>query len=86
MKLFPRLFTGMKFITPAQYIQAHFVINTTAVDEFTKVHKPLEENCFLVDFGCGTGETTLAMSKGILGTLGKPNLIFLDTLWFNLIR
>jgi len=78
MKIFPRLSTAMKFITPAQYSksnQAHYVINTTAVDEFTKVHKPLGENDCLLDFGCGTGETTVAMAEGILGTLGKPNKV-----------
>ena len=78
MKIFTSLSTAMKFITPAQYSksnQAHYLINTTAVDEFTKVHKPLEENDSLLDFGCGTGETTVAMAKGILGTLGKPKKV-----------
>ena len=26
----------------------------------------------LLDFGCGTGETTEAMAKGVLGQLGQP--------------
>ena len=26
----------------------------------------------LLDFGCGTGETTVAMSQGVLGQLGQP--------------
>ena len=25
-----------------------------------------------MDFGCGTGETTVAMAQGVLGDLGHP--------------
>ena len=78
MKIFPKLSTAMKFITPAQYSksnQAHYVINTSAVNDFTKVHPQLGENDHLLDFGCGTGETTVAMAEGILGNLGKPNKV-----------
>jgi len=78
MKIFPRLSTAMKFITPTQYSksnQAHYVINTTAVNEFTQVHPQLGDNDRLLDFGCGTGETTQAMAQGILGNLGKPSKV-----------
>ena len=78
MKIFPKLSTAMKFITPAQYSksnQAHYIINTTAVNEFTHVHPTLGENDRLLDFGCGTGETTVAMAEGILGNLGKPDQV-----------
>lgn len=75
MKIFPKLSTAMKFITPAQYSksnQAHYIINTTAVNEFTKVHPQMGPDDRLLDFGCGTGETTVAMSEGVLGNLGQP--------------
>lgn len=78
MKIFPKLSTAMKFITPAQYSksnQAHYVINTSAVNDFTQVHPQLGENDRLLDFGCGTGETTVAMAEGILGNLGKPSKV-----------
>ena len=29
----------------------------------------------MLDFGCGTGETTIAMSQGILGDLGTPGAV-----------
>ena len=29
----------------------------------------------LLDFGCGTGETTVAMSGGVLGDLGRPGQV-----------
>jgi len=68
----------MKFVSPAQYSksnQAHYLINTTAVNDFTKVHTPLGANDRLLDFGCGTGETTVALAEGILGNMGKPNKV-----------
>ena len=71
----------MKFITPAQYSksnQAHYLINTAAVNDFNTVHPQLGENDRLLDFGCGTGETTVAMAEGILGNLGKPNKVRLN--------
>ena len=78
MKIFPKLSTAMKFVSPAQYSksnQAHYLINTTAVNDFTKVHTPLGANDRLLDFGCGTGETTVALAEGILGNMGKPNKV-----------
>ena len=29
----------------------------------------------LLDFGCGTGETTVAMAQGVLGELGQPGQV-----------
>ena len=43
--------------------QAHYVINTSAVADFTSVHPSLGAADRLLDFGCGTGETTLAMAQ-----------------------
>ena len=65
----------MKFVTPSQYTksnQAHYIINTTAVNDFIKMHPKLSVNDRVLDFGCGTGETTLAIAQGNLGDLGQP--------------
>ena len=80
MKLSPKLLssTSMKFVTPSQYTksnQAHFVINTKAANDFTKVHAALGPNDKVLDFGCGTGETTVAIAQGSLGHLGTPGQV-----------
>jgi len=78
MRLLPPLSTAMKFITPAQYSksnQAHYVINTTAVNDFVEKHPGLGPADSLLDFGCGTGETTIAMAQGVLGKLGSPGKV-----------
>ena len=80
MKLSLRLLssTSMKFVTPSQYTksnQAHYIINTTAVNEFIKMNPKLGVNDRVLDFGCGTGETTLAIAQGNLGDLGHPGQV-----------
>ena len=78
MKIFPRLSTAMRFISPAGYSksnQAHFVINSEAVEDFTRVHSQLGQGDRLLDFGCGTGETTVAMANGVLASLGNPSKV-----------
>lgn len=68
----------MRFVTPQQYTasnQAHFTINTAAVQEFTSVYSPLTSNNKVLDFGCGTGETTAAIGQGQLGDLGNPGYV-----------
>merc|ERR1711923_381581 len=56
MKLGLRLLssTSMKFVTPSQYTksnQAHYIINTTAVNDFTKMHPKLGVNDRVLDLG-----------------------------------
>ena len=80
MKLSLRLLssTSMKFVTPSQYTksnQAHYIINTTAVNDFIKMNPKLGVNDRVLDFGCGTGETTLAIAQGNLGDLGHPGQV-----------
>jgi len=78
MRISSFLNTAMKFVTPAQYTKsnlAHYNINTRAVNEFVKVHPALGKEDRLLDFGCGTGETTVAMSEGVLGQLGQPGKV-----------
>jgi len=68
----------MKFVTPSQYTksnQAHYIINTTAVNDFIKMNPKLGVNDRVLDFGCGTGETTLAIAQGNLGDLGHPGQV-----------
>lgn len=79
MRITVGLRTGMKFVTPKQYTasnEAHFLINCNAVNQFTKMYSPLNNREKILDFGCGTGETTYAMAKGELGNLGKPDSVF----------
>ena len=67
--------TSMKFVTPSQYTKSnsqHFIINTRAVEDFRNVHQALGPDDSVLDFGCGTGETTLALVQGELGSLGQP--------------
>ena len=62
-------------ITPSQYTKsnrAHFIINTRAVNDFRQVYPGLVDQDRVLDFGCGTGETTLALAQGQLGLLGNP--------------
>jgi len=78
MRISMFLRTGMKFVTPQQYTasnQAHFTINTNAVQEFVTAYSPLTSSHKVLDFGCGTGETTAAMSQGQLGDLGQPGYV-----------
>jgi len=80
MKLSLRLMssTSMKFVTPSQYTKsnmAHFKINTQAASDFTQVYGKLGSNDSVLDFGCGTGETTLAIASGQLGNFGKPEKV-----------
>jgi len=75
MKLGTTFRTAMKFVSPKQYAasnDAHLVINTTAVNKFAQIHPPLSGTEKVLDFGCGTGETSLAIANGELGNLGKP--------------
>jgi len=71
----------MKFVTPAQYSesnQAHYVINTAAVRDMLAVHSVqsrLGTGDKVLDFGCGTGETTLSLAQGTLGGLGTPGSV-----------
>ena len=70
--------TSMKFVTPSQYTKsnlAHFIINTRAVNDFIKVHPSLAVKDNVLDFGCGTGETTAAIAQGKLGDLGNPGKV-----------
>ena len=65
----------MNFVTPDQYSKsnlAHFHINSRAANDFVSLHHSLNSEDKLLDFGCGTGETTVAMAHGILGGLGAP--------------
>ena len=70
--------TSMKFVTPSQYTKsnmAHFIINTKAANDFSRVHPRLGDQDRVLDFGCGTGETTLAIAQGQLGDLGSPDQV-----------
>merc|ERR1711934_267840 len=78
MRILPPLSTAMKFISPAQYTksnQAHYVINTSAANDFVEKYAGLGAGDSLLDFGCGTGETTIAMAQGVLGKLGNPGKV-----------
>jgi len=78
MRILPPLSTAMKFISPAQYTksnQAHYVINTSAANDFVEKYPGLGAGDSLLDFGCGTGETTIAMAQGFLGKLGSPGKV-----------
>ena len=58
-----------KFVTPGQYAAsnlAQYNINVAAVREFLQVYPGRREER-LLDFGCGTGETTAAIAVGELG-------------------
>ena len=61
---------SMKFVTPRQYAAsnvAQFNINVEAVKEFLQLYQSHEEEEKLLDFGCGTGETTAAIAGSKLG-------------------
>ena len=73
----------MKFVTPSQYTKsnlAHYIINTAAVNDFIKVHPSLGVKDSVLDFGCGTGETTAAIAQGQLGNLGQPSKVISNKL------
>ena len=53
----------------------NIIINTRAAKDFTRVHPRLGDQDRVLDFGCGTGETTLAIAKGQLGDLGTPDQV-----------
>lgn len=68
----------MKYGSPKQYAatkDAHNVINTAAVNQFTKVYYPLNNRDRVLDFGCATGETANAIARGELGNLGRPESV-----------
>merc|ERR1712098_981514 len=68
----------MDFITPSQYSKTnkrHYVINTKATQDFLKRKESLSLNDKILGFGCGTGETTLALMQGQLGDLGVPKSV-----------
>jgi len=68
----------MNFVSPKQYTdsnKAHFLINSNAVNQLVKTYSPLSDKDKILDFGCGTGETTYAMAKGELGDLGRPGSV-----------
>jgi len=70
--------TAMNFSTPTQYTASnkkHFLINSNAVYDFLKIYQPLRRTDMVLDFGCGTGETTAAIARGELGDLGKPGYV-----------
>ena len=46
-----------------------------AASDFTQVYGKLGSNDSVLDFGCGTGETTLAIASGQLGNFGKPEKV-----------
>lgn len=78
MKKSAALRTLMKFVTPQQYTtsnDAHYVINTNSVNQFLKTYSPLRNTEKVLDFGCGTGETTAAIARGELGNLGEPRQV-----------
>ena len=68
--------------------EAHFNINRRAVNDYVKIYScfgsqeryrnfgqyNLMKNFLksILDFGCGTGETTAAMANGAMGQLGSP--------------
>ena len=59
-----------KFVTPGQYAAsnlAQFNINVAAVMEFLQLYPDKQEEERILDFGCGTGETTAAIGGGELG-------------------
>ncbi|XP_023330187.1 juvenile hormone acid O-methyltransferase isoform X2 [Eurytemora carolleeae] len=78
MKLLSGLRTAMNFVTPKQYSvsnQSHFIINTKTINQLVKFFPPLSGTEKVLDFGCGTGETTLAMAEGRFGELGNPGRV-----------
>ena len=57
---------AMKFMDPDKYSKTqagHYVINTAAVNEYVNVYPVLTEDDKVLDFGSGTGETTLAIAQ-----------------------
>ena len=57
---------AMKFVSPEMYSrsqESHFAINTDVVNEFTELFGPIGEGDRVLDFGSGTGETTIALAK-----------------------
>ena len=46
-----------------------------AASDFAQVYGKLGSNDSVLDFGCGTGETTLAIASGQLGNFGKPEKV-----------
>jgi len=68
----------MNFVTPQQYTKsnlAHYHINTRAANDFLQIYPSLSSQDRLLDFGCGTGETTVAIAHGILGQFGTPGKV-----------
>ena len=47
----------------------------STTQDFVSVHPPLGEDDKVLDFGCGTGETTAAIAAGQLGGLGHPGQV-----------
>ena len=69
----------MDFVTPDQYTKsnlAHYEINRRAASELRRlVGSGLGPQDRLLDFGCGTGESTVALAEGDLGDLGAPGQV-----------
>ena len=68
----------MSFMTPEKYSktqESHVVINTSAVNEFVEIYGALTGTDKVLDFGAGTGETTVAIAQGGLGNLGRPGML-----------
>ena len=69
---------AMRFMTPEKYSktqESHVVINTSAVNEFVEIYGALTGKDKVLDFGSGTGETTVAIAQGCLGKLGRPGIL-----------
>jgi len=68
----------MEHISPSDYCASnkmHMTLNTRIATQYRQHFASLTSEDSVMDFGCGSGETTKAIAQGSLGNLGKPGFV-----------
>jgi len=73
---------NFNFVPPSLYAKIngrHLALNNQLLQEYGPEIGPLDDGPLVVDFGCGTGETTAGIAQGdLLPWLSRPKVLGLD--------